>query len=61
MTYQTALPDEDLVRKAEQVHPTNWEDIQNLIDITEDVRVKVKLEKIMITKFHEEEAINEDL
>ena len=51
----------EAIQKANDCHPTDWQDIQTLIDIEEDVRVKVQLENIMITKFHEEEALNGDL
>lgn len=58
---QKNLKDEDLVNKARNYRPSDWQDIQTLIDIAEDIRIKIKLEKIMVTKFHEEEAINDSL
>lgn len=56
MYYQT-----EALEQAENTHPNDWDSIQTLIDMSGDVREKVELERIMIKKFHEYEAINGDL
>ncbi|WP_428743176.1 hypothetical protein [Tenacibaculum sp.] len=47
------LQDWELIIKAEEVLPENWEEIQNLVDQASDERTVKVLEKIMIDKFNE--------
>ena len=45
----------DLLLEAIQTPYTQWMDIQKLIDLTDDKKLKEKLKRVMINKHHLEE------
>lgn len=50
-----------LVEQAQALRPHQWDEVQKLIDKSDDTREIETLERIMIDKFHEEESQNGDL